>query len=145
MDGFVSAYSKTTGRKQRIPAHWVGHPVLGRNFEVAPKAAGRRFFIARNGDVHATDDPAGDPVGAPDETWTRDVLNTYARDVHSLDTSELRTKADVVAAVEEAAAAGSHVVDDDGEFVDTTFDADNQDSGDNPSLDETPATGEEEE
>lgn len=38
MDGFVSAYSKSTGQKQRIPRHWIGHPVLGLDFELTPSS-----------------------------------------------------------------------------------------------------------
>lgn len=35
------------GEKQRIPAHWIGHPVLGRNFRLpASAAAGRPQAIA---------------------------------------------------------------------------------------------------
>lgn len=30
------------GEKQRIPAHWIGHPVLGRNFRLPASAAAGR-------------------------------------------------------------------------------------------------------
>jgi hypothetical protein len=33
---FVLVYSKTTGRKQTVPEHWLGHPVLGQDFRKTP-------------------------------------------------------------------------------------------------------------
>lgn len=33
---FISVYSKTTGRKQDVPEHWLDHPVLGRDFRKTP-------------------------------------------------------------------------------------------------------------
>ncbi len=36
-DGFVDAYSKRTGKKVRIPAHFLGHPVLGKPFNKTPR------------------------------------------------------------------------------------------------------------
>ncbi|WGX98725.1 hypothetical protein [Nocardioides sp. L-11A] len=38
MDGFVEVYAKSTGRKQRVPEHWLDHPVLSRDFEKTPSA-----------------------------------------------------------------------------------------------------------
>lgn len=38
MSKFVTAVVIATGVKQRIPAHWLGHPVLGKPFRVAPSA-----------------------------------------------------------------------------------------------------------
>ena len=35
---FVTAYSKTTGRKQRVPARWLDHPILGANLRKTPMA-----------------------------------------------------------------------------------------------------------
>lgn len=32
----ITVYSKTTGKQQRIPEHWWGHPVLGRDFRKTP-------------------------------------------------------------------------------------------------------------
>lgn len=32
----VRVYSKTTGRKQAVPAHWLDHPVLGADFSKTP-------------------------------------------------------------------------------------------------------------
>ena len=37
MDGFVDVYVKATGAKQRVPAHFIGHPVLGRPFSKTPR------------------------------------------------------------------------------------------------------------
>lgn len=34
---FVTAYSKTTNQKQRIPEHWLGHKVLGADFSKTPR------------------------------------------------------------------------------------------------------------
>lgn len=39
---FVTAYSKTTGRKQVVPAHWLDHKVLGRNIRKTPLAESRQ-------------------------------------------------------------------------------------------------------
>lgn len=33
---FVDAYSKTTGKKQRVPAYFLDHPVLGKNLRKTP-------------------------------------------------------------------------------------------------------------
>lgn len=35
---FVLVYSKSTGRKHRVPEHWLGHPVLGANIRKTPLA-----------------------------------------------------------------------------------------------------------
>lgn len=145
MDPFVSAYAKSTGLKQRIPRHWLGHPVLGRDFELTPSAkaasAGdhsppeRQFFLARGGDVFAADDMAAGPVAAPDESWTRALLDAYARDVWGLRPSDMRTKADVVTAIATAAAEHTALMND----------PNTPDPDDTPSSDETPATGDNEE
>jgi hypothetical protein len=36
-DGFVDAYSKRTGKKVRVPGHFIGHPVLGKGFNKTPR------------------------------------------------------------------------------------------------------------
>lgn len=36
-DGFVDAYVRATGAKQRIPAEWLTHPVLGPPFAKTPR------------------------------------------------------------------------------------------------------------
>ena len=38
---FVSAYSRATGRKQSVPRHWIGHPVLGANWALTPSQRAR--------------------------------------------------------------------------------------------------------
>jgi hypothetical protein len=37
MDQFVDVYAKDTGKKHRIPPHWLDHPVLGKPFRKTPK------------------------------------------------------------------------------------------------------------
>ena len=88
MDNFVSAYAKSTGVKQRIPRHWIGHPVLGRDFELTPSAkAAVVEEIAEQ----------------PSESWKRDRLDEYAADL-GLDTTALANKGEVLAAIDEALA-----------------------------------------
>lgn len=36
MDDFVDAYAVATGRKQRVPRHFIGHPVLGAGLRLTP-------------------------------------------------------------------------------------------------------------
>lgn len=38
MDRFVEVAVKATGNKQRIPAHWLDHPVLSEPFRELPSA-----------------------------------------------------------------------------------------------------------
>lgn len=52
MSEFVSAFSKTTGVKHSIPRKWLGHPVLGKDFELTPSQRA------------ADDNGAGDDAGA---------------------------------------------------------------------------------
>ncbi|MBE7701267.1 hypothetical protein H9623_13280 [Oerskovia sp. Sa1BUA8] len=33
----IDAYRKDTGAKTQIPAHWIGHPVLGKPFSKTPR------------------------------------------------------------------------------------------------------------
>lgn len=33
---FVTAYSKVTGEKHRVPAHWLDHPRLGKGLRKTP-------------------------------------------------------------------------------------------------------------
>lgn len=35
---FVNAYNTRTGRKSRIPEHWLGHPRLGREYRLTPSS-----------------------------------------------------------------------------------------------------------
>lgn len=57
MDGFVDVYVRATGAKQRVPAAWLTHPVLGRPFSRTPRQ-------------RAADKPAtkATPAGAPATT-----------------------------------------------------------------------------
>lgn len=38
---FVDAYNVETGAKQRIPAHWLTHPVFGVTFAPTPSSKAR--------------------------------------------------------------------------------------------------------
>lgn len=116
MDGFVSAYSTITGKKQRVPAHFIGHPVLGRNLELAPAA------------VAAAQNAVVEEVGPPSESWKREELDAHALTL-GLDTSDLPNKGEVLAAIETAVAEAAAA----------------QDSGDSSSSDQNPGDGEEEE
>ena len=42
MPEFVDAVVKATGRKQRIPAHWLDHPTLGAPFRLTARERRRR-------------------------------------------------------------------------------------------------------
>lgn len=37
MGKFVNVYSRTTGDKHRVPAHWMDHPTLSKPFRKTPK------------------------------------------------------------------------------------------------------------
>lgn len=83
MDGFVTAYSKANGKKQRVPEHYLNHPVLGANLTLTPQV------------------PTGEayPEGAPSADWTSAQLQAYA-DAHDVDlTGSKASKADMVAAI----------------------------------------------
>ena len=41
MDRFVEVAVKATGKKQRIPAHWLDHPILGAGFKLSPSSEAR--------------------------------------------------------------------------------------------------------
>lgn len=80
---FVTAYSTATGRKQRVPAHWIGHPVLGKGLKVAPSAE------------QASPDMTGD---IPDDSWTLPRLRKYASE-HGVDLAGASLKEDVLATI----------------------------------------------
>jgi hypothetical protein len=42
MPKFVEAVAKSTGRKQRIPAAWLDHSVLGDDFRETPRNTARK-------------------------------------------------------------------------------------------------------
>ena len=58
---FVTAVN-AKGRKQKIPRHWLGHPVLGRGFKLPPSAS-RETPRSRVGET-PTQDPGGNPSPA---------------------------------------------------------------------------------
>ena len=77
---FVTAYSKTTGRKQRVPARWLDHPILGANLRKTPMAR------------------AGSPISSvPDDSGTVSQLREHA-DQAGIDLTGTTNKADDVAA-----------------------------------------------
>ena len=114
----VEAYSKTTGRKQTIPRHWLKDEVLGADFSLTPSAKAREVV-----DVE-TDDP--------DEAWTIAQLRDRA-DRDGIDLSGRRLKVDILAAV----LAGPQPPTEDGTPTDTTTNPD-------PSNTDTPGSGDEE-
>lgn len=120
MDGFVEVYSKTTGTKHQVPEHWLGHPVLGKNFAETPSTRANK---------------ADAPEGDPNETWTRAQLDTHATSL-GLDTTSLANKGEVLAAIQGAAPATDPVTDDNGATP-------NPDDTESP--DQTPAAGENQE
>lgn len=83
MSKFVDAYSKSTGLKQRIPARWVGHPVLGKDFDLTPSAR------ASAATAEGTGDQAAAPV--PDATWSLEQLQAYVLE-HDVDLDEVDTE-----------------------------------------------------
>lgn len=76
---FVDVYAVTTGTKQRIPAAWLDHPVLGRQFRKTPSSTAPK-------------------TSSPFAAKTVDELKEYAAQ-HHVDVAGLNTKADLVAAV----------------------------------------------
>lgn len=99
-EGFVEAYAKTTGDKQVIPAHWLDHPVLGKNFSRTPSAKAREAAAE-----------------VPSESWTHKQLDKYAAD-NELDLGDARTVAEKVAAIS-AAEEARIPRGPDGEVLDT--------------------------
>lgn len=57
MDGFVSAYAIATGKKQRIPRHWLDHPVFGPRFSLTPSARAAEEEAAAAADAEAAVNP----------------------------------------------------------------------------------------
>jgi hypothetical protein len=80
---FVDAYSKTTGRKQSIPAHWFDHPVLGAGFARTPTAKARELAASST---------------EPSLEWGLKRLKQHARD-NDVDITGLRSKPDILAAI----------------------------------------------
>jgi hypothetical protein len=75
---FIEVSSKTTKAKQMVPAHYLGHPVLGKDFE--PTAAGKEQLRLNAG---------------PTDDWTLKQLQEYA----GAAADGLTTKKDVLAAI----------------------------------------------
>ena len=130
MSNFIEVYSKTTGRKQWVPEHYIGNPVLGADFEIVPSK-------------RATQPTAS---AIPDETWKRAQLDEYATAL-GLDTAGLPNKAAVLAAIAERESAhieAPEVVTPDADLDENHDDADQTDvdhqtTDDTESSDETPA------
>lgn len=85
-EGIVEAVSKSTGEKQNIPAEWLEHPVLGKDFRLTP--SGREQLRQ---------------VQGPSENWSLSQLQDHA-DTLGVDRTGLRSKADTLAAIEAHAA-----------------------------------------
>lgn len=127
MDGFVEVYSKTTGKKHIVPEQWLGHPVLGKNFAETPSArAGKPTAAA--------------PEGDPSDAWTRDQLDKHAASL-GVDTTALRNKSEVLAAIADPSPAPVPVLDPEGDDTDEV-DTDPQNPDGTVPSDQTPAAGE---
>lgn len=74
-DSFVTAVN-ARGEKQRIPAHYLDHPVLGRGFRLPPST-----------------------LATPSMSWNREQLDERAIAL-GLDPAAYATKADVLSAIE---------------------------------------------
>lgn len=122
VDGFVDAYSKSTGQKQRIPEHWLDHPVLGKDFTLTPSARAREDAAAAAPTAQEGLTPSS-IADEPSDAWTRERLDRHAAGL-DLDTTGLPNKGEVLAAIEAAAT---------------------QISDGNPPTDQTPAAGENQE
>ena len=78
---FIFAINKS-GHKQRIPKHWLTHPVLSAGFRLPPSLEAENRT-----------------AGTPDEEWKVAELKAYA-DEHGVDRTGLTAKADLLAAIE---------------------------------------------
>ena len=75
MTEFVTAVN-SRGEKQRIPAHWLDHPVLAKGFRLPPSA-----------------------LAEPSMSWTREELDAHASAL-GVDPAPYATKADLLSAIE---------------------------------------------
>lgn len=90
-DGFTTVYSRTTGKEQQVPDHYLDHPVLGADFTTQP--------------------PDVSKAESPTEAWTHVQLDEYAaKHVPPIDLTGATTKAEKVARI----AAGPQSPGDDG-------------------------------
>lgn len=88
-EGMVEVRAKSTGLKQTIPEHWLDHPVLGKDFELTPTGKAQQA-----------------QAEGPSLDWTLAQLTEHADD-HGVDRTGLRSKADVLSAIEAHAAAAA--------------------------------------
>lgn len=86
---FVDAYAISTGRKQRIPRHWLDDPVLGRDFRKTPSQR------ELDGDL---------PPRPPGDAGSKEIA-AFA-DAAGLDLSGAKTNADKLVAIETAFGPG---------------------------------------
>lgn len=112
-EGFVEVYATATGAKQMVPEHYLDHPVLGVGISRTPAGAEQ---------VRLADGPSLD--------WSMKQLQEHA-DAHGVEHAGLRSKAEVLAAIE----AGPAPTDSTGGGVPAT--------DENPDPNHTPATGDE--
>lgn len=82
MTKFVTAYSRSTGQKQRIPESWLDHEVLGKDFRRTPSDEARQQALA----------------DGPSDVWTVAELADYAAQ-HDIALGGATRKADILAAV----------------------------------------------
>lgn len=87
--GFAEAYSLSTGRRQQVPRHWIGDPVLGLDFALTP----------------AQRELDGDLGVRPAQDWTVKEIDDYAERV-GVDVSKAKTKDKKLAAIEVVFARG---------------------------------------
>jgi len=80
---FIHAVN-SAGKKQRIPRAWLNHPVLGKPFRLTAALATEARL-----------------AGGPGEDWKVPELKDYA-DEHGIDRTGLTSKADLLAAINEA-------------------------------------------
>lgn len=112
MPKFIEVYATATGRKQLVPEHYIGHPVLGAGISLLPSQRDQ-----------------AQPEGEPDMSWNRKQLDAYAVTL-GLGTTDLATKADVLTAIAAHEPEVTDVVVDEspdvvaGDGVDGTDDAD---------------------
>ena len=81
MAEFVDAYSKSTGRKHRVPAHFFDIQSLSRNLSKTPTQKARE---------NASETPS--------DVWTVAELKQYAVD-HDIDLAGATVKADILTAI----------------------------------------------
>lgn len=84
-DRFVNAYDKDTGLKHRIPAHWLDHPTISRNWRKTPK---QRATDGTNTDTSAPSvTPATDVTAISGVTTDLDSTTTPPDSPSSTDTA----------------------------------------------------------